>query len=609
MISGYLISATTLSEVQENRFSIVGFYERRIRRIFPALLVMLLATSVAAYLFLLPPQTESFAVSMLSALFSVSNILFWRQSGYFDEVGVHKPLLHTWSLGVEEQFYIFFPLLILAIHRWKPRWMQASVWTLTAVTFLAAIAFVRLSPSAAFFWSPLRAWELLIGTVLSQKYLPALQGARWREVASVTGLLLILIPAFRYSSLTPFPGLAAMPPCVGAALIIAAGETGTSAVGRLLSWRPAVFIGTISYSLYLWHWPLISFRYDAKLLPDLYVFGPYARVGLSLASLILATLSWRFVETPFRKGTWRPSRSRLFLITGSVAAVVLLVGFWMQASGGLPSRFSKQALHDASYMTYDPAVAWRQDSCFLMPKDTFAAFQQATCLADDPSRKHMLIFGDSLAAHLYPGLKAIFPEVNFSEATSAACLQLLGNQREQFAAYTPNCRNMSRFFYSGYFLHHQLDAVLYAGSWEKQDLPEIERAVQWFHQHGIKVILFGPVPTYSMYLPRLLAYADRAHDPTLIQSHFSDRLFDLDRQMQSLAKERWHVPYISGFEDLCTPQGDAYRCPLYAEGGVPMEFDNHHFTVEGSLAYARAIRARRQLPLVAFDQGGYLQVR
>ena len=336
VISGYLISSLILSEMAAGKFSVVNFYERRIRRIFPALLAMLLGTAVLAYIFYVPSETEAFARSLLAALFSGSNFLFWHQAGYFDAPSAFKPLLHTWSLAVEEQFYIIFPLFLIAVRRWLPNRLRMAIWGITALTFVAACFFVRRDPTAAFFFAPLRAWELLIGTIISQHYVPAIDGKWQRNIAAIAGLLMILVPGTLYTSGTLFPGLAALPPCVGAALIIAAGETGPSVVSRLLAWRPFVFIGLISYSLYLWHWPILVF------LQTNYVSTSSSwrlKAGVFAASMVAGTLSWLLVERPFRTGQFRPGRRTLFLVTGVAVAVVAIVGVSMVASGGFPPDF------------------------------------------------------------------------------------------------------------------------------------------------------------------------------------------------------------------------------------------------------------------------------
>jgi peptidoglycan/LPS O-acetylase OafA/YrhL len=214
VISGYLISANILSDMVAGKFTIVGFYERRVRRIFPALLVMLLVVTLLAYRYLIPSEVEDYSRSLLAALLSGSNFFFWHKGGYFDQPDL-EPLLHTWSLGVEEQFYILFPLLLVMIRRWFPRKLRPAIIGISVVSFIAACLTVRSHAIAAFFFAPLRAWELLMGTIVSQKYIPSLRGSLARNLASGAGLLLIMVPGFKYDDLTVFPGWTALPPCLG----------------------------------------------------------------------------------------------------------------------------------------------------------------------------------------------------------------------------------------------------------------------------------------------------------------------------------------------------------------------------------------------------------
>ena len=266
VISGFLISSVILREIETESFSLKEFYRRRIRRILPALMVMMLVTAVVNSYYMLPSQLYAVAKSLLAATFSLSNFYFLSTSGYFSS-NADKPLLHTWSLAVEEQFYILFPLFLLFLRRFFPNRFKSAILSVAAVSFVLSVWVVHKSPTAAFYLPTTRAWELLLGTMLAIDVFPRVETALGRNLLSATGLLAILIPGFTYTGSVPFPGASALVPCAGAAFIIAAGETGSSIVGRLLSLKPIVFIGLISYSLYLWHWPIILFQHMAMLQP------------------------------------------------------------------------------------------------------------------------------------------------------------------------------------------------------------------------------------------------------------------------------------------------------------------------------------------------------
>ncbi len=602
VISGYLISSVILSEMASGGFSVTNFYERRIRRIFPALLVMLLGSAALTYFYFVPSEIVAFAQSLLAALFSVSNFFFWHQAGYFDTQSALKPLLHTWSLAVEEQFYIFFPLFLIIVRRWFPNRLRTAIWSITVLTFTLACVCVQRNPTAAFFFAPLRAWELLIGTIISQHYVPAINGKGQRNFAAMAGLLLILAPSMLYTANTHFPGLAALPPCVGAALLIAAGETGPSLVGRLLAWRPVVFIGLISYSLYLWHWPIIVFLEQNYILS--YKSSKQLRVAVLVATLIVATLSWLFVETPVRKGRFRPGRRALFLATGVAVALIAASGVFMVASKGLPSRFPSEAL-DIDRSNYDFTSTFHKNVCFIDPitsfGSTFANFNKATCLAEDPKRKHYLLIGDSHAAHLYPGLLAVFPELNISQATTAACEAFL-NQPIGSENY---CISTWKYIYGDYLIHHHVDAVLISGRWHEGDFLELGRTIGWMQQQGIKAILFGPVPEFEVPLPRLLILSLRDRKLSRIVRYRDIEPMQVDKKLSEVARNQWKIRYISAYENLCAqkmkmednvPLQTSSDCPVYAAPGVPLFLDTNHFTIDGSILYARTMRERNQLP-------------
>src|SRR5271170_7070352 len=343
VISGYLISSIILSDLDSSRFSIASFYERRVRRIFPALFVMLFGTAVLAYKFFLPSEFVDFGKSLLASTFSFSNLYFLHQSGYFDAPAAMKPLLHTWSLAVEEQFYVFLPLFLIGIRKFFPSKQRLIIICVALLSFsISAVGAFR-NHDATFYLAHTRAWELLLGTLLTMDCFPAITGALWRNLAASWGAASIFLAGLLFNPATPFPGAAALLPCVGAALIIAAGKTGPTLVGRVLSFRPVVFIGMISYSLYLWHWPLIVFQgTDALLISGL--SPKLTKLVIIFASFVLATLSWRFVEQPFRAHRFGISRGNVFGLASFAASLLLILGAGILVAKGFPSRYPEAAV-------------------------------------------------------------------------------------------------------------------------------------------------------------------------------------------------------------------------------------------------------------------------
>ena len=317
VISGYLITLIILAEQDAGTFTLLRFYERRARRILPALMLVLFCTLPMAWLWLLPDAMESFGRSLLGVSFFTSNIVFWRESGYFEQVAELKPLLHTWSLAVEEQYYVLFPLLLGVLHRRSHRWVVGSLLAIAAISLVIAQWGSEESPTAAFFLLPARAWELLLGSFAAihvvRHGLPT-----WRppvaNVASLLGLAMIVWAVVVFDKSTPFPGLPALLPTLGTVMIILFATPATWA-GRLLGHSWPVGVGLISFSAYLWHQPLFAFARHRSL------DEPSDGLLLSLAgaSLALAYLSWRFVEQPFRARTNISKRTVVVLAVGGGA--------------------------------------------------------------------------------------------------------------------------------------------------------------------------------------------------------------------------------------------------------------------------------------------------
>jgi peptidoglycan/LPS O-acetylase OafA/YrhL len=336
VISGFLITSLIRKETDAGTFAIVSFWERRVRRIFPAMIVMMFAVLTFGSYVLSPRDLKALATSAIAQTLSASNFYFWYGSGYFDESSAIKPLLHTWSLSVEEQFYIALPLLLIALRRRSLTTVTTVILTIMVVSFSLSAYGAYTRPSTAFFLLPFRAWELLVGAALTfvpQSVVPP----KWlNELAACGGICGVIVPMFIFDAETVFPGLSALLPVGGAALVIFTGRTAPTSLSVLLSLRPVVAVGLISYSLYLWHWPILVFSRHAT--SDFDLRSALLRV---VASVLLAALSWRLVEIPFRRKSVCRSRYAVFAFALCGLLVVIAFGTAVRKFDGWPTRFSK----------------------------------------------------------------------------------------------------------------------------------------------------------------------------------------------------------------------------------------------------------------------------
>ena len=344
VISGFLITGLILKDLDLGEFSIFDFWERRIRRILPALALIVLATLAIGWFLFLPSDFKEMGLSVLWQASLAANFYFWFDSGYFANGVDVKPLLHTWSLAVEEQFYLLFPFLLMGVAHFCRKWLTQVILILGLVSFGLSIWGTHTYPDATFYLLPTRAWELLMGAFLASLSSQYQIRRLTAECLSYAGLMAIMFPVFMYSEQTRFPGAAAVLPCLGTAVIIWANGCSLTSLGKFLTIPPMVFVGLISYSLYLWHWPLLVYS-------KYWAFGevpiPY-RLLILAASIVLAAASWKFVETPFRKRVVLKSRPRVFAFAFMIIALLLLSGLSIYQKQGLPSRFTKQVLQYAS---------------------------------------------------------------------------------------------------------------------------------------------------------------------------------------------------------------------------------------------------------------------
>jgi peptidoglycan/LPS O-acetylase OafA/YrhL len=417
VISGYLICGMIDADIREGSFSLGNFYKRRMLRILPALFVMFLVTSVLAYVYCLPVELEDYAKGLASAIGSISNIYFADTAGYFDAPAEAKPLLHTWSLGVEEQFYLLAPLLMLVgwrLARERARWLFAVAATLS---FAAAVVISYRNATFVFYLTPFRAWELGLGALLSIGLIPSPAGASARNACGMAGVLLLLGVITLGSPDAPLLVMTSLA-SVGAALVIASSDREQSAAGRLLSLRPLVFVGLISYSLYLWHWPLIVFQRTDGLLV-VHGSSHLTKLALIAGSFLIAWLSWKFVELPFRARAKEASKASVFGTASTAMAASLAMCALVPVVGGAPFRFPERVVSIGAYLAYDSSDAFRAGHCYLV--NNRQQLDMQACMTPEESRPNYLLVGDSHAAHLWVGLSKSMPEVNLMQATATMC--------------------------------------------------------------------------------------------------------------------------------------------------------------------------------------------
>ena len=406
VISGYLITSIVARDLESGRFSFASFYERRIRRIFPALFAVVFSCVLASLVVLIPDDLSSFGKSLVAMTLFISNLFFKRlggNNGYFGRVSETQALLHTWSLSVEEQFYLFFPATLLFLARWAKRRTIQWLWVAAAVSFVVNVWATQHRPLAAFYVVIPRAWELLLGALLALKAVPALKWRAGREIGGTFGLGLIAWSVFVFTENTAFPGFSALLPCVGAALIIYSGESGPSWVRSLLSCRPLVFIGVISYSLYLWHWPILVFSRRFLTRP---LTGAETAFMIA-ASLILAFLSFELIESPFRGGASPVSRRQIFSGALTVSLLSITIGYVMYSSHGLPGRYDR-ATQQLVAKNVKSKNDYYGDACSNWKRPIHSITDINFCSLGPASAKKVMYLGDSQVQQLYPLLQKMY---------------------------------------------------------------------------------------------------------------------------------------------------------------------------------------------------------
>ncbi|QCM10264.1 acyltransferase [Agrobacterium tumefaciens] len=569
VISGFLITSIVVREAQSGGISFSRFYDRRFRRIAPALFVVLVASLIYGYFTLLPETFSRLAEQVAASAFGVANIYYLLHSGYFDPSSETQPMLHIWSLSVEEQFYLLWPVVIALCWKFASRSARVVTVAILAVIFGASLAasiyITKVDQSLAFYLMPTRAWELTLGGLLV--FSPLLRGV-YARLAPLLGLAALAASISLFNSDMPFPGAIALLPCLGAALVIWPRRPEFSGL-KVLSARYSVFLGKISYSLYLWHWPILVFA-GVKYEWDI----PVAiRIALVILSCVLAAATWILVETPSRR--WKPGRPEVaiaFGISGSVSISVIAAIVIFNA--GFPQRFPASVNAAIAMKTYDYAPMFREGTCFLDAKQAPSEFQFDYCIGDHS----VVMWGDSHAAHFYSAINNRLTG-GVGQATASGCPPFPGVR----ISARPLCKEFNDAVVA-HLVSRPPHMVILAASWASlpdeliPNVPiQLDKTVETLERAGIKVKILGSVPSYRVTVPDLVAIRSQTGSASrAIRSDLRDNVAPVDDMLERhfLNSNR----YISVLKAVCDSD---LSCPILTDQG-PSQFDYSHLTREGA---------------------------
>jgi peptidoglycan/LPS O-acetylase OafA/YrhL len=577
VISGFLISRIILGQLAHGTFSIADFYRRRVRRIFPALVLVLATTCIAGWFILLPNDFARLGANILGGAGFFANIVLLRSQDYFAPDAATNPLLHLWSLGIEEQFYIAWPLLLAWLHGRRAR--VGLIAAVALASFAANLALV--GDHAAFaFYSPLtRAWELMLGAMLAAAGRDnADLWHRHADLKAAAGLLLIGAAILLLDHASRYPGWAALLPSVGAALLLNAPRSVINR--RLLSHPLMVSIGLISYPLYLWHWPLLSFLGIVR-------NGNANPIEVTLAvglAVLLAWLTYRWVELPLRR--WSRAVLGLAAAMATMAAVALVT----IGAGGFASRFPPEIRAIAAMPAKENSGF--QNDCFLQDR-TEALSERAHCVEQGDGRL-VAIWGDSTAAALMPGFRAAQRSAAFRlvQLTAAGCTPIL-KSRDAFIPKSCETQNDQAF---DLIKASHPDVVVLHAMWNPQsnDLERLRTTLAALKDAGVpRIVLLGPVPVWKRGLPFLLVNNFRLTHELPQRLVLAKSRPESDLVFEQIAQQSG-VDYVSAWSTLCNEQGCAVRTGPAATD--IMASDNVHLTDSGARYLIERIAPQLLIP-------------
>lgn len=597
VISGFLISGIILRGIEARDFSIWGFYARRIRRIFPALTTVLLVTLVLGWHFLLPVEYVQLATHTIAGASFVSNLVLWAETGYFGPGAAALPLLHLWSLGIEEQFYLIWPILFIFVVKFENRIALILVIVVTIASFSLNILYVAQSPEAAFYLPIMRFWELMIGGALAMQVrhgdLPgaivtrvglATGKARMlKTLFSLSGGILLIASVALITKDSTFPGWWALMPVFATALIIAAGQDAW--INRvLLSNRLVTHLGLISYPLYLWHWPMLYMVTQTLESGSVAEYRIY-RIAAIVLSLLLAQLTFIWLERPLKEISAAKVAPKLSI---ALALVALLAYCVIATNGALQIRYKSdeiEAYHNLESERKVRDSRYRYGQCLLVKAEYLSEFSP---ICYPVIQNDIALLGDSYAAHLYPGLAALGQGVlSIAQLTASACPPV-----ENFAfPDRPNCNRLN----AEILKHVQKNppkTLVFAANWPlywhlpgfEEHLHETLRRVKTFGHE--KLILVGPAVTYPIdQLSWVIRKGDIGREDSTNPRLFALR--QIDNALSAISKDL-NIDYVSPIKALCTQEICKYVILVNGERRL-LASDQGHLTADGSRFYAERL--------------------
>lgn len=576
VISGYLITSVLLAELEQGTLTLPGFYERRARRILPALFLVMLVCLPFAWYWLLPIDMKEFSQSLVAVPVFASNIYFWFKSGYFSTASEYRPLIHTWSLAVEEQYYVLFPMVLMLVWKRGQRWILCALGMVFLASMAAAQWAVDSAPDFAFYQLPTRIWELLMGVFaafyLSQARTPRHTLCRvTQDLGGWTGLVLLVYAIFFFSKATPFPGLYALVPTGGALLVILFATQETT-VGRLLGNRAFVGIGLVSYSAYLWHQPLFAFA-RFRSMDEL---GQLEFLMLSGLTFVLAYFSWKYVETPFRRTGFMTGR-KFFSLGLAFALFFVLVGFLGHITHGFEDRFERALPGDIGGMKFNAYIDEHFFDCEPKPvrQDFFRPSEDLPCKKSQPGRPDIILLGDSHAEHLLPGLAANMPEHNIA-------YYQLGFGAVPFIDWSKFKPAIDMLVSDPGPLHIILAMHLF-GRQDTQGVGLYEGysdLIAPLLKAGKSITLVGTIPHHNFVRIRLCTYAKEGSFSAACifnRKEAQRQRMVYDPTLDRLSKD-FGLKYIRLDQALCSEQS----CGVIKNGTLVYR-DNNHLNVQGSM--------------------------